>query len=157
MTKIVQAITKQAKPDPDTLKKFSFTNEDQKMLKSLGVSTLILFGSQAQGVAGPMSDYDIGVILEDPGKEHQGSQRTEIYDALYDLLSGKIQELVNIDIVFLRQAPMELRSHVVQYGVPLYEEDPNIFANFRERTMLDYADFAPHRKIFQQATLDRIP
>lgn len=146
----------QVKPSPETLKKFTFTESDGQVLKDLDVAVLVLFGSQAQGVAGPMSDYDIGVILSDPAKEFPGIERSKIYDALYDLLSAKIQELVDIDIVFLRQAPMELRSHVVRYGALLYETDGNIFADFKERTMLDYADFAPHRRIFQQATLDRI-
>lgn len=150
------AAMEQVKTSPETLKKFTFTESERQMLKDLDVAVLVLFGSQAQGVAGPMSDYDIGVILSDPAKEFPGAARSKIYDALYDLLSAKIQELVDIDIVFLRQAPMELRSHVVRYGALLHETDNNIFANFKERTMLDYADFAPHRRIFQQATLDRI-
>lgn len=32
----------------------------------------------------------------------------------------------------------------------------NVFADFRQRTMLEYADFAPLRSIFSNATLSRI-
>lgn len=125
----------------------TFTPKEKGKLKQLGVKALILFGSQAQQVATKDSDFDIGAI---------GKSGKNVYDELYDLLSTKINRLVDIDIVFLYEAPMELQSHVAEYGRVLYEDPPTTFANFREKVMIDYADFAPLRKIFQQATLARI-
>ncbi len=125
----------------------TFSPEEKEKLRQLGVKALILFGSQAQQVATKNSDVDISVI---------GKSSKSVYDSLYDLLSAKINRLVDIDIVFLHESPLELQSHVATYGQVLYQDFPTTFANFREKVMTDYADFAPLRQIFQQATLARI-
>lgn len=129
------------------MSQISFSHEEQSDLRKHGIQVLILFGSRAQGIGKSDSDYDIGVI---------GPNRTSSYDFLYALLAEKINQLVNIDIVFLPDAPMELQSHVAKYGIVLYQQEPISFANFREQVMRTYADFAPLRQIFQQATLQRI-
>lgn len=121
--------------------------KDLIKLENTGISALILFGSQAQGAAGESSDYDFLVI---------GPFTKEIYDKLYDLLSEKINKLTDIDIVFESDAPMELKSHIVKYGQVLFEKKANTFANFKEKVIIEYADFAYLRKIFQEATLARI-
>lgn len=132
-------------------KDFTFSDREQQTLKDLGISAAVLFGSRACGTAREGSDYDIGVLLS-------GSiqKKAEMYDALYDILSSKIQSLVNIDIVFLENAPGELRAHVMKYGKPIFQASPNVFADFRERVMSEYADFAPLREIFHQGILARI-
>ena len=126
-------------------------------LQRLGVKALILFGSQAQGIARKGSDYDIGVLLNDNSVLSSPAQRSTLYRALYDILAGVIQQLVNIDIVFLDDAPAELQMHVTNYGIPLYEADPHVFARFKERVMNLYADFAPYRELFHKSILERIP
>lgn len=126
---------------------FSISNREKSILKSLNIRVLILFGSQAQGIANNKSDYDFFVI---------GPKSEKTYDILYDILSEQIKKLVDIDIVFEADAPMELKNHVSKYGKVLYENDKNIFANFREKTMIEYSDFAPLRSIFSNATLARI-
>ncbi len=125
----------------------AFTPEEQREFLQLGIKAVILFGSRAQGISRPTSDYDIFII---------GRRSPEAYDFLYNLLSGKIQQLVNIDIVFQSTAPMELQNHVAQYGQPLFQENPMIFADFKSYVMETYADFEPLRRVFQQATLERI-
>ena len=126
---------------------FYFSPEEVTRLTQLGVHALFLFGSQAQNVDTEKSDVDVAVM---------GKKNKEVYDVLYDLLSGKVDRLVDIDIVFLFEAPMELLSHVATYGIVLYQDTPTRFADFREQVMNTSADFAPLRKIFQQATLARI-
>lgn len=120
---------------------------DKLLLKSLSVKALILFGSRTQGIANEISDYDFYVI---------GPKSAEIYDALYDILSKKIDKLVDIDIVFDSEAPMELKNHVVKYGEVLYQESDSVFADFKQEAMICYADFAPYRKMFSDATFARI-
>lgn len=44
----------EAQPKRETMRKLSFTSEEKESLAKMGVAALILFGSQAQGVAGPM-------------------------------------------------------------------------------------------------------
>ena len=129
----------------------------EKELKRLGVKALILFGSQALGIAREGSDYDIGVLLYDNSVLEKPKKRSTLYDALYDILSGVIQKLVNIDIVFLDDAPAELQMHVVKHGIPLYEANSCVFLRFKERVALLYADFAPYRELFHKSILERIP
>lgn len=124
-----------------------FTPEEQRQLRQLEIKAVILFGSRAQEANRPTSDYDIFVI---------GRRSPEAYDFLYNILSGKIRQLVNIDIVFQSATPMELQNHVAQYGQILFQENHAIFADFKSYVMETYADFEPLRRLFQQATLERI-
>lgn len=136
--------------------KLNFTLEEKTLLKTLGIEALILFGSRAQGVEGLASDFDFGALLSDKKFLYKDEERIKIYDALYDLLSSKIKKLANIDIIFLENAPMELQSHVVKYGVPIYEKNKFSFADFRERTINMSADFAPLRSLFHKSIISRI-
>lgn len=132
----------------------NFAHDDQALLESLGIEALILFGSQAQGVSRIGSDYDFGVLLKDR-KVH--GERVKIYNALYDVLSRTINQLVNIDIVFLEDAPGELQFHVTKYGIPVYEANKKAFLDFKEYVMLLCADFEPYKNLFYGAILSRIP
>ena len=141
---------------------FSVSPDQKAALERLGVETLILFGSYAQGIAGPQSDIDVGILLCDPRVLNNLPQKHQLYDALYDILSpvagNAIKRLCDIDIVFLQDQSvnLQLKYHVAKYGVPLYEKDPCLFVNFREYVMERYADFAPLRRAFTHAILARI-
>lgn len=135
---------------------FTFSDAERETLKDFGISAVVLFGSRAMGTAGVGSDYDIGVLLSDSRILRSSEKRREMYDSLYEILSSKIQSFVNIDIVFLQNAPGELRAHVMKHGKPIFEANPSAFVNFRERVMTEYADFAPLREIFHQGILARI-
>lgn len=128
----------------------TFTRKEEESLKTAGVEAVILFGSQAQGLARAESDYDLAVIAT------AGADKTTIYDELYETVSTKIDKLVNVDIVFLSEAPLELKNHVAKYGRILYQADPQAFLRFKESVMEEYCDFAPLRVEFQRATLARI-
>jgi predicted nucleotidyltransferase len=128
----------------------------KKELQRLGVKALVLFGSQAQGIAREGSDYDFGVLMRNNNILQSPDQRKQLYSALHDILSNYVQQLVDIDIVFLDDAPAELQMHVVTYGIPLYEADPHVFSRFKERVMNLYADFAPYRELFHKSILERI-
>lgn len=139
------------------MQKFVFTKREKEVLKGLEVEALILFGSRALGLARTNSDYDFGVLLKDKRILRSHEQKIEKYNALYDLLSGAINQLVNIDIVFLEDAPAELQAHVIQHGIPVYEADSKAFLDFKEYVMLLYADFEPYKNLFHRAILSRIP
>lgn len=127
-----------------------FTPKEEKKFKDAGVLAVFLFGSRAQGLAGSKSDYDIAVLTS------SGAKRSEVYDLIYDLVSDRLNQLVNIDIVFLSEAPLELKNHVAKYGQALYQDTPQTFLRFKEIIMEEYCDFAPLRFEFQRATLARI-
>lgn len=114
----------------------------QQELKQLGVQTLYLFGSRALGQAGPLSDFDFAVLMKDGG-HHRGDH---LYGVLYDLFSPLCpRTLANdvIDIVFLRDAALELRMHVIRYGKVLLDDDLQQRLHFEEKTILEYCDFRP--------------
>lgn len=134
----------------------TFSKNEIKKLSDLGISAVILFGSRAQGLEKEKSDYDIGILLKKGEGLSVRKKRGEIYDAVYEILSGHIQRLVNIDIVFLDDAPGELQAHVMKHGQPLFEVYRQAFADFRERVMISYADFEYLRNIFHQGILSRI-
>lgn len=136
---------------------FTFSASEKDELSRVSVTALVLFGSRAQGAANGMSDYDIGVLVADKSCLYDAQKRKETYDALYDILSRHIRKLVDIDIVFLETAPSELQAHVVKYGKVIFESKRSAFARFKERAMLNYADFAPLREMFHKGILARIP
>jgi len=136
-------------------KEIEFSKNDEEKLRDLPVSVLVLFGSRAQGLAKENSDYDVGVLVSDRTIFANREKRKTLYNSLYDILSANIAKLTNIDIVFLEEMPAELKAHVVKNGRLIYG-DPVAFANFKEREMVAYADFAPLREIFQKATLARV-
>jgi predicted nucleotidyltransferase len=129
------------------MRRFIFTEDEKQSLEHLGVEAVILFGSRALGLSRRSSDYDYGVLVKDKGILKSFEKRKEIYDKLYNLLSEKINELVDIDIVFLEDAPAELQLYTAKYGTPIYEENPNAFNNFKEYVMLLYSDFEPYLKL----------
>jgi len=59
-------------------------------------------------------------------------------------------------IVFESAAPMEFKQHAAKYGIVLYEKSSSVFADFKQKVMIEYSDFAPYRAIFSNATLARI-
>ena len=123
-------------------------------LLKLGASTLYLFGSRAEGVARRESDFDFGILLKQPSVIKNGSQK--LYQEFYDLLQDLVPQKVNLDIVFLDRAPLQLRFHVIGHGQVLFDSDPLRRGYFEERTLSEHADFEPYRRLFEEATLARI-
>ncbi|MBI2981216.1 MAG: nucleotidyltransferase domain-containing protein [Deltaproteobacteria bacterium] len=124
-------------------------------LEDLGLATLYLFGSRAQGISRSLSDYDFGLLLKDPLLIKNGSQK--LYQEIYEILEGEVSKRVNLDIVFLDGAPLQLRYHVIRYGKVLLNADPSRRGDFEERTLEEHADFEPYRRLFEESTLARIP
>lgn len=125
-------------------------------LKALKVALVYLFGSQAEGVAGPSSDIDIGVVFSDPALVRGNT--TEVYGKLYDIFSDffDMSNFRNMDIVFLERAPLELRFDVISHGLALFEMSRDFRLDFEERTAALYRDFRPILNEFNRAVLERI-
>lgn len=127
-----------------------------EQLERLGVGILYLFGSHAEGTAGPSSDIDLGVVFTDPAVVK--GDTSEIYGKLFDLFSDifDLSNFKNIDIVFLERAGLELRFDVISHGIVLFEISSEFRLEFEERTMALYRDFKPLLNFFNQAVLERI-
>lgn len=136
------------------MKKFILSPKTKQQLKRLGVATLYLFGSRAQGLAGPLSDYDFGILMKKTKYDYE-----KIYNSLYDILSPLCpRKFPNdiIDIVFLDRVSLELQINVIRYGRLLFNDDENATADYEAKTMLEAADFAPLRRFASKILLSCI-
>ena len=133
-----------------------FSSHESQFLKDHGVAAVYLFGSQAQGTASKASDFDVALLSEDPRGVPDRNMHHKIYDFVYDMIEPKLGRLANIDIVFLHEASLQLQYHVIRSGRVIWESNPKCRADYHEKIMEAHADFAPHREVFQAATLARI-
>lgn len=125
-------------------------------LKELGVGLVYLFGSEAEGTAGPLSDVDIGVVFIDPRIAR--GDTLDIYNKLYYILTDyfDMSNFRNMDIVFLERASTELNFDVISHGVTLFEISTDFRMDFEERISALYRDFMPILKANNEAVLAKI-
>lgn len=134
------------------MKKITLPQKIKKQLKKLGVTALYLFGSRAQGLAGPLSDYDYGVLIKNTKKTHDSKLYFKLYGILSPLCPRTLKNDI-IDIIFLNQAPLELKFHIIKYGLVLFDANPQARLNFEEKTMLEYCDYRPILNMFDKIIL----
>lgn len=124
-------------------------------LHEIGVTALYLFGSRATGQQHPLSDYDYAVLLPETGHQRGDTLYQELYDLLAECSPRTLENDV-LDIVFLRDVPLELRFHVIRYGRLLFDADPRARLRFEEQTMLLYCDYRPILNEFDRQILHAI-
>lgn len=129
------------------------TSEQQRKLQSLGVLAVYLFGSHAEGRSHPLSDLDLGIVLDT--KQPYGENLNPVYEALYDLFTDVFPDRPT-DIVFLQRAGLEIAIDAIFYGEVLFEASAEKRVQFEEGIMLLYADFKPVLDQFDAAVLGRI-
>jgi predicted nucleotidyltransferase len=116
------------------------------------VVAAMLFGSQASGQAGPLSDVDVAVWL-DPRlpREQRSALRTELA-----LAAGEALETNEVDVVVLNQAPPLLRHRAMKGGLRLLDRDPRARIRLETAALLDYFDTAPLRETLAAGRRRRI-
>lgn len=132
-----------------------FNDLQKRKLRDLGVESVYLFGSRALAAEHRLSDYDYAVLMKEKG--HQKGDDT--YFALYEVLSEiSPRSLSNdaIDIVFLKDAGLELRFHVIRYGKVLFDLYPSRRLNFEAQTTLLYCDYRPILDRMDKAILEAL-
>ena len=116
----------------------------KRLFADHGVVLAYLFGSQAEGKAGPLSDVDVAVLL-DPQMEREHWFQTQL-----DLIGGLIDlfHRNDVDVVILNEATPLLAYQVVQYGQVIYEDEATRPAvDFAAYAAIRYADTAPLRRL----------
>jgi predicted nucleotidyltransferase len=111
----------------------------------------ILFGSQARGAAGPLSDVDVAVLLDG---EADAERRLELRLQLMADLAAALGA-ADLDVAVLNEATAALRYRVLRDGLILYYRDDDKFVAFRVQTVAEYLDFEPILKRHEKALLDK--
>lgn len=106
-----------------------------------GVVAASLFGSQARGTAGALSDVDLAVWIEPGCSGHERARLAR------DLRAAAAETLATdeVDLAVLNDASPLLRHRVMRDGVRLVERDRDARVRLEARALLDYLDTAPLR------------
>lgn len=133
------------------MSEITISQKNKEKLEALGVSVLYLFGSRARGIVGEKSDYDIGVVFADIGKDNA----MERYNAVYDILSDVIPDIINgpkLDISFLQNANASLQMSAIRYGKVIFEINPRFRADYEESVLKQYDDYHYLQREYESAT-----
>jgi predicted nucleotidyltransferase len=101
-----------------------------------GIHLVDLFGSQIGGRTGPMSDYDLAVLL-DPSAEAGQCQVRLSHDLAHRLGTDRV------DVVVLNGAPIELAYAIIAHGELLYERDVATRVEYEAGVLSRYGDYLP--------------
>lgn len=93
-----------------------------------------LFGSQASGRIGPLSDYDIGIYVK----------REISFDEKY-YLEVDLRKILNsqaLDLVIMNQAPLALNYNII-CGKCIYAVDPALRVEYEATILSQFFDLLP--------------
>jgi predicted nucleotidyltransferase len=110
------------------------------------VVAAFLIGSQARGSAGPLSDVDVA-ILHAPALTSR--ERLDLRLSLA-ASAGAALGTSEVDIVLLNDAPPLLRHRALRDGIRLSDRSPKERIDFEVRTLNDYVDTEPLRRLLSR-------
>ncbi|MFQ6058746.1 MAG: nucleotidyltransferase domain-containing protein [Anaerolineae bacterium] len=125
----------------------AYQSQLERLFIEHGVVLAYLFGSQAEGRAGPLSDLDFAVLLGDdlPSERHTDIQ----IDLIGDLM--RLFHRHDVDVVILNRATPLLAHQVVKHGKVIYEDEVTRPAvDFAVHAISRYADTEPLRRLAQR-------
>ena len=142
---ILFLMIKRKKIKHDVRKLFPLLKE--KLEQEKDVIFAYIFGSYGMGNEKPLSDVDIAVYLENEDMERE----LEIVGIITDVL--KTDE---VDVVFLKRAPLSLAFQVLRTGKLLFSKDERKRIEFETGTRREYWDFRHHREKLIRNYLARV-
>jgi len=108
----------------------------QALARTPEVKLAYLFGSRVGGNIGPLSDYDVAVLLE----EDEAAQDTA-YRLAHELAS--VLGTARVDVVLLNKAPVELAYYIIAQGRLLFERDLATRVEYEAYILSRYGDYLP--------------
>ncbi len=117
-----------------------------------GVAAAYLFGSQAAGGAGPLSDVDVAVWAS-PGLEAE--QRFRLRLALIGAASSALAT-DEVDLIVLDDAPALLRHAAWREGRLLIDRDPRARVRGETWALVEYLDTKPLRATLAEGRRRRL-
>ena len=128
----------------DKVKKLAMLFESEKR-----VLVAYLFGSYARGLETPRSDVDIAVLLSEVPE-----RPLEYYLHLEHELA-KVLEM-DVDLVFLNDAPPLLKYQVIKYGRLLFSRDERVRVMFEAKSLCEYLDFSRVLRRYDECFMRRV-
>jgi predicted nucleotidyltransferase len=110
------------------------------------IQAALLFGSQAMGTATPLSDIDVGILVNGELPLLDLGRLT----AQIESISRRQAQVIILNDLYKRDPQMAF--NVVSEGQVLFCRKPDSFVNFKRKTFLYYIDTLPLR-ISVNATL----
>lgn len=109
----------------------------QELFKQYPVVKLVyLFGSQATGEVGPMSDFDFAVFLDELTNQEMGDIHLKLISDLVGYLKTD-----KVDVVILNQTERPaLKYNIITTGKLIYEKEPYRVI-VEPRILNEYFDF----------------
>ena len=104
-----------------------------------------LFGSAAKDRLGPLSDVDIGVLLNE--NDSSDDVLVVLEAELSRCLPGR-----TLDLISLTHAPCHLAYRIIRDGRLLVNKDPAAKEAFEVRAITGYLDFKPMRDLLLHGT-----
>jgi len=125
---------------------FAYLPQLNTILARHDVVLAYLFGSQARGEAGPLSDVDVAVLLaSDAPPERWGDAQLNLIGELTSLFRRD-----DVDVVVLNRATPLLAWEVVRYGHRIYVSSPAARIDFETKALRDYVETKPLRQMQQR-------
>lgn len=101
-----------------------------------GVSLVYLFGSRLDENIGPMSDYDLGVLVENlDDRDHVLAELTHA--------AANVFKTDRVDLVPLNHAPVELAYSVIAHGECIFQKDTATRVEYEAQILSMYGDYLP--------------
>ena len=114
------------------------------------VECAYVFGSRSRGQAGPLSDFDLGIVVREALSPQA---RLELAAALTEQSERLTHE--RVDVVILNDAPPALRHRAVRDGILLFARDDRARVAFDARAIREFLDFEPVLERYDRALLAR--
>ena len=117
-----------------------------RIAKKYKINTFYIFGSQATGKAGKLSDYDFAVLLDYKVlAEKYGDYQIKIISELLRLIKTD-----HIDLVILNdeKTPLLLKYNVIKTGKILFEKNKNKRVNLEVNILRRWLDWQYFEKMW---------
>jgi predicted nucleotidyltransferase len=106
-----------------------------------------LFGSQVGETAGPLSDVDVGILVE------AGEQTASLQARMAHEL-GKAVYPLRVDVILLYNASIELAYKVISQGSCIFQRDMLTRVEYEANVMSRYGDYLPVLRTQRQAIFE---
>lgn len=100
------------------------------------ISLVYLFGSQVEGRLGPMSDYDLAVLVD--GDADQPHIQARFAHELAHALGTD-----RLDVISLNRASIEFAYAIIAQGTVLYQRDVATRVEYEAQVLSRYGDYLP--------------